>query len=61
MRESKNNRVLVCTPSKTAADNFAESVLEKNFIDPKYIFRMHSLSTIATERNKKLDPITFMP
>lgn len=61
MLESKNNRVLVCTPSKMAADNFAESLLEKNFIDVKYIFRMHSLSTTAIRQNKKLERITFMP
>uniref|UniRef100_A0A915E1T8 RNA helicase n=1 Tax=Ditylenchus dipsaci TaxID=166011 RepID=A0A915E1T8_9BILA len=45
VKQSKENRVLVCTPSKMAADNFAEALVDREAIDPKYIFRMHSLST----------------
>lgn len=59
--QSKNNRILVCTPSRMAADSFAETLLEKMFIKPKYVFRMHSLSTSALGRNHMLDPISFLP
>lgn len=59
--KDKNNRILVCTPSRMAADNFAESVVERHFCDHKYIFRMHSQSTSALGRKRKLDPIVFMP
>uniref|UniRef100_A0A1I8BTE6 RNA helicase n=1 Tax=Meloidogyne hapla TaxID=6305 RepID=A0A1I8BTE6_MELHA len=41
--QSSQNRILVCTPSKMAADNFAEALLQHDFLEHKYIFRMHSL------------------
>ncbi|KAH7730104.1 RNA helicase [Aphelenchoides avenae] len=59
--KDKNNRILVCTPSRMAADNFAEAIFDRHFCDHKYIFRMHSQSTSAIGRKKKLDPIVFLP
>ncbi|KAF7627280.1 J domain-containing protein [Meloidogyne graminicola] len=41
--QSSQNRILVCTPSKMAADNFAEVLLQHDCLEHKYIFRMHSL------------------
>ncbi|KAI1726516.1 AAA domain-containing protein [Ditylenchus destructor] len=61
VRQNAQNRILVCTPSRMAADNFAKAVLEKDFLHPKYIFRMHSLSTSAIGRDKKLDPVIYLP
>uniref|UniRef100_A0A914GRM9 RNA helicase n=1 Tax=Globodera rostochiensis TaxID=31243 RepID=A0A914GRM9_GLORO len=58
--QSPQNRILVCTPSKMAADNFADALLDHNFLEPKYAFRMHSLSTMAFNRNKKLDSISYL-
>lgn len=58
--QSSQNRILVCTPSKMAADNFAEALLQHDFLEHKYIFRMHSLSTMAHNRNKKLDTISYL-
>ncbi|KAL3117259.1 hypothetical protein niasHT_007662 [Heterodera trifolii] len=58
--QSDQNRILVCTPSKMAADNFAEALLDHDFLEPKYVFRMHSLSTMAYNRNKRLDCISYL-
>lgn len=49
-----------------AADNCAECVLERSEIDSKYLFRMHSLSTVASGKdgrmsNARLKPISYLP
>ena len=54
----KDKRILVCTPSNMAADVIAAAILQRDFIDRKYVFRMNSLSYDYKKRNTFLDPIT---
>lgn len=60
--EQKNveNKVIVCTPSNTAADLFATELLETAKIDPNLIFRLYALMVPVDDLKESLKPVTFV-
>uniref|UniRef100_A0A914MLT5 RNA helicase n=1 Tax=Meloidogyne incognita TaxID=6306 RepID=A0A914MLT5_MELIC len=54
-----DTRILVCTPSNTAADLFATELLETAKIDPELIFRLYALMVPVEDLKESLKPITY--
>uniref|UniRef100_A0A915LKH5 RNA helicase n=1 Tax=Meloidogyne javanica TaxID=6303 RepID=A0A915LKH5_MELJA len=54
-----DTRILVCTPSNTAADLFATELLETAKIDPELVFRLYALMVPVEDLKDSLKPITY--
>ena len=58
MLDVEDNRILVCTPSNTAADLFAIELIETAKVDPKMLFRMYSLMRKVDDQLSELSDIS---
>ncbi|KAL3125935.1 hypothetical protein niasHT_009464 [Heterodera trifolii] len=60
MQQDEKNRILICTPSNTAADLVARRILETDILSPIQMRRYYSLGKSVDERDKGLDTIIKM-
>uniref|UniRef100_A0A915D3G5 DNA2/NAM7 helicase-like C-terminal domain-containing protein n=1 Tax=Ditylenchus dipsaci TaxID=166011 RepID=A0A915D3G5_9BILA len=60
LNASSANKVLVCTPSNTAADLFALALLKTGVVADTSILRMFSVSKPVNEQNVDLDDVTWV-
>uniref|UniRef100_A0A915E792 RNA helicase n=1 Tax=Ditylenchus dipsaci TaxID=166011 RepID=A0A915E792_9BILA len=60
LKKNPKNRILICTPSNTAADLMALKILESKAADPKILRRYYALGKHISERNSILDNVTCM-
>lgn len=59
-KKNNLNRILVCTPSNTAADHFALTLLKTGEIDKEHIFRVYPSSHNPQEKSKELLELTYL-
>lgn len=59
VRLKQSNKVLVCTPSNTAADHITLSLLKLGVLDKTAIFRLYSLSRSPEDVNSALEDVVW--
>lgn len=62
LRMSNKNRILICTPSNTAADRVAEQLMSDfgDVLNDRNVLRLNSVGADYYSRDKKFDPIVLV-